>query len=662
MNSTSLNRFPRFVRSTLPLLVALFSFVFGARAATPIPSAEKLLPDDTLILVTIPDCTKMGEISRKSSYSGLWNDASMKPFKEKFMTRWKEEMVQPLERELNVSFNSYTGLLQGQLTFALIQNGWQGKDDQLLGVVLLLDTKDKSGQLKTNLADLRKKWLDAGKVIKTEKIRELDFSVLPMSTNDVPQTLRKFFPQTSEVQELGTETETKKASPKSELVIGQVNSLLIIGNSTKVVEKVVIPLTGGAIPSLGESAGYQANHQALFRDSPFYGWVNIKSFIYILSRKPAEKKDSAAPDPFAMFNPEKIISASGLSGLRTFAFNFRDSNDGSLFQFFLGVPEASRQGLFKILAAEARDSAPPAFVPADAVKFQRWRIDGQKAWATLEKVMADISPQALGYLNYFLDAANAAAKDKDPGFDVKKNLIGNLGDDMISYEKAARGSSPVQLKSPPSLFLLGSPHPEQLAAALKNVLLLMNQQSAPPPEREFLGRKIFSIPLPNLPIPMAESKPGAPRTLSYAVGGSYVAMAIEPAILEEYLRSSESQAKTLREAPGFAEAAQKVGGTATGLFGYENQAETMRATFEMLRKDPGSSTNSSGGGFLPGALGMSGAETNLKEWMDFSLLPTYDKAAKYFHFVVYAGSTTVDGLTLKVFSPTPPGLKANSTR
>ncbi len=36
----------------------------------------------------------------------------------------------------------------------------------------------KASQLKTNLADLKKKWIDAGKNVKTEKIRDIEFSVI----------------------------------------------------------------------------------------------------------------------------------------------------------------------------------------------------------------------------------------------------------------------------------------------------------------------------------------------------------------------------------------------------------------------------------------------------------------------------------------------------
>jgi hypothetical protein len=45
--------------------------------------------------------------------------------------------------------------------------------------------------------------------------------------------------------------------------------------------------------------------------------------------------------------------------------------------------------------------------------------------------------------------------------------------------------------------------------------------------------------------------------------------------------------------------------------------------------------------------------------MDFSLLPAFEKVAQYFYFSIYAVSANVDGLTLKVFAPTPPALRSN---
>jgi len=257
-----------------------------------------------------------------------------------------------------------------------------------------------------------------------------------------------------------------------------------------------------------------------------------------------------------------------------------------------------------------------------------------------------------------LTTLNTAAREKDPGFDVRKNLIGNLGDDLITYEKAPHPGTLQDLKSPPSLFLLGSPNADQLASALKTVMVFLNQQGGSPTEREFLGRKIYSVQLPNLPFGMGDgARPATPRNLNYAASGGYVAMSTDVPMLEEYLRSSESQGKALRETPGLVEATQKVAGPGTSLFGYENLSETMRATFETLKKDPGAFTNASGFSALPGVPAMPG-QKSFREWLDFSLLPPFDRVAKYFSFSVYSGGANVDGLAFKMFVPVPAQAKA----
>jgi len=366
-----------------------------------------------------------------------------------------------------------------------------------------------------------------------------------------------------------------------------------------------------------------------------------------------KKENPDAPNPFD-FKPEKLIAAFGLSSLRTLALTFQESNDGELFQVFVTSPEASRQGLVKILAGEPKETMPPPFVPADAVKFQRWRIDGQKAWATIEKMLSDISPQAIGGVNFLIDSANNMAKEKDPGFDIRKNLLGNLGDDIISYEKASRGKTLAEWASPPSMYLLGSPNPEQFAGALKSILVFIAQQTGTTPEeREFLGRKIYSIKLGAMGLPGGSGAPAS--TLHYAAGGSYVALSTDPSLVEEYLRSSEGQGKTLRETPGLADAAQRVTGPGSCLFGYQNETETMKALVELLRKEPTGTNGTSG--LSTSSLGLAGASQAFKDWLDFSLLPPFEKIAKYFSFSVYGGGATTEGLTFKMFEPVPQGLR-----
>jgi hypothetical protein len=629
-------------------LAALLTLATPARAA--IPPAENLLPSDTLLLITAPDFSALRAAGKVSPQWLFWTDPAMKPFHDKFMAKWNERFVAPLERDLGVKFSDFTDLPQGQLTFAVTQNGWTGGDDPRPGVLLLLDARGKSDLLKTNLAALRKKWTDAGKPMHNETIRGISFYVVPLSSNDIPATLAGVFPKRRSVQELGKEN---KPPPPGEIVIGQFESLLIVGSSLKVVEPVATRLTGGALPPLADNALFAADRLAQFRDAPlYYGWLNGKTLFDVLIHIPPPEPNPEAPSPVPPIPWDKILGASGLTGLKSASFSYRESHDGSQLNFYLAAPEAGRQGIFKIIAAAPKDANPPAFVPADAVKFWRWRVDGQKSWAALETMLSDISPVAISSLNSAISIANATAQQKDPNFDVRKNLIGNLGDDWIYYQKAPAGNTPADLNSAPSLFLFAALNPDQALLAIKNVAALSSSQENTPVPRDFLGRKIYTIGLPARRAPGATSP--SPRSLYCSASGGYVALTTDVSMMEAYLRNADGKARPLRETASLADAAQRVGGAGNGLFSYQNQREVMREALTALKKS--SMDNPASGGVHASALPFASPEKIFSEWMDFSLLPDFDKVSKYFYFSVTSGSVTADGLSFKVFAPRPPQL------
>ena len=511
------------------------------------------------------------------------------------------------------------------------------------------------------MKDFRKKWTDAGKTVRIEKVREFEFMALTLTTNDIPAALRRLLPGPSNVRELGDDADKKPSDDdgKMQIIMGRVDSLFIAGNNLKAIERIVGRLTGGSAPVLAELAQFQSCEPVFFREAQTFGWVNAKVLVEALTKVSAKKEKASeeAPDPFASIKPEKILSAAGLSGLRNAAFAYHDSPEGPMIQFHLGVPESERTGLMKIFAGEAKETTPPPFVPADAVKFVRWRMDGQKTWATLTASLNDISPMIMGSVDYMLNTANEAGKLKDEKFDLRRQIIGNLGDDLISYQKKPRGTEPEDFAQPPTVMLVGAKNAEEMASALKLTFAALSRDGKAPEEREFLGRKIYTVTTQAGP----QLDPTVPkfRKMLLSSSGGYVLVATDEAALEEYLRAGESQSKPLRETAGLLEAAAKVTGPGTSLFGYENQVETQRAAFELTKQAFGADTNAPVSGMTPisESFGLALPDGSLKEWFDYSSLPPFEALAKYYNFTVYGGSANVDGLTFKVFLPVPPGLK-----
>ena len=631
----------KITRSALcPLL--LCTSLLSALAAT--PPAEKLLPADTLAVITTPDYAKVRSTSAQAPYTLLWNDPALKPFREKFMAKLQSDVITLLEREFGIKFADYHGLAQGQVTLALTLNGWQGKAEKPPGFLFILDAKDKADTVKKNLADLKKKWVDNGKQIRNEKIRDVEFSTLIFSSDDFSKTLEKAFP---EAKEKDKENKPKKEPRKLEWLVGQSESLLIVGSSAQDIENVLVHQSGGSAPSLAEQSAFANNYGKYFRDSLGYGWVDLKTILNVAMKAAAPPEGGLAS---LRPSPEKILKALGLGALETLSLNFNQASDGCSFLLHLQAPEASRQGLLKILSFENKDANPPSFVAADAVKFNRFRLNLQKSYAGIETMLGQIEPQYASLLKTMVDLAG---KDKDPKFDLRTQLIDNLGDDLISYEKVPRRQTLEDLNSPPSLFLISSPKPEQLATAIGSLVsfLPMGSSGTKLKEREFLGRKVYTM---NMGTINREGK-RTDHSLYYSASGGYVGLSTDLPMLEEYLRGNSG--KSLAEAPGLNEAAQKVGGMNTGLFGYENQKETSRATLDILKKESGTLANLFSASSLAGKLGMNENESKFKEWLDFSLLPPFDQIAKYFYIDVWSGSLNADGFTFKLFSPTPPELR-----
>lgn len=633
--------------SLLSLALLTPEWTRTCRAETPPP--EKLFGPDTLALFTNPNCSQSRRAFAQWPVVQFWNDPAMKPFRDKFTTRLREDLLQPMEKEFGIKFSDYTGLVQGQISLAVTQNEWGKTPGKEPGFLFVLDAGDKSPDLTNALAGFRKKWTDNGKQLRPETIREVPFHAFIFSSDDLSKTLNKVFPDPEAGYENLEPAKPKKPAKKREWLVGQSGSLLICGNNSADIEQLLARQSGTTLPTLADDTLFATTHAGQFRESLSYLWVNLRTIVGTIEKSARETKEGQSDNPAGGPSPSQAINVLGLTSLESLAFGLIDRPNGEFFTGTLWTRGGSPKGLLKLFAFENKDAAPPAFVPGDVVKFTRWRIDLQNTWNTVENTLTELAPQMAGVLKLLIDNAG---KDKDPNFDLRQNVLANLGDDVISYQKAPRGEKLDDLNSPPSLVLIGSPRAEKLAAAVSALSSLLPQKSPRLKEREFLGRTVYSMALP--PTPGADGKE-TPKNLTYVASGSYVALSTDTAIVEEFLRGEPS--KSFRDIPGLNEAAQQVGGMNTGLFGYENDQENMRSTLNILKKEAGTLSDLFQSSPLAGRLGVDEAEKTLKDWLDFSLLPPFDQIAKYFHFSAYSLQSNDNGYSFKAFSPHPPGLR-----
>lgn len=584
-----------------------------------IPPAEQLLPRDTLAVWTLRDVAGLRTLSEKSPASRWWRDPAMAPFRERLAKKLREDLLEPLKAETGIDLEEYADLLQGQVTLAVTRNGWTGDPTPLPGLLLLADARDHAPQLAAKLADARKRLQEAQAPLGIETVQGLEFSVL----------------------------RSQPGGPPFQLWFGQSDSLLILSANTQPtdVEQVVARLNGSSRPCLAEEPAWQRDSQLLFRDAYLAAWIHAAPLWDILKNKLTEK---AAASQNQASGPQAgpILEALGLYGLQSLGLAARASDRGEGLDLFLGMPQEKRKGLLKIPFLAQGDASPPPFVSDRVAAFSRARINGAQLWQTIESIANEIAP---GMLAFGLAQLDATIQQKDPEFSFRRDFIDNLGDDLISWQDPPREHTLEGLGAQPAVTLIGSRNANRMLDAIRK--LLAGSGALQLQEREFLGRKIYS-----LPIPFAEGPQGT-MALHLCANDNYLAISMDATILENYLRGAEGGHRPLVSRPGLAAAAEAVGGMRTGFFNYQNDKLVMGSLLETLKAE---------GNQLLGMLfsdvpadeqaplGLTPAK--IREWIDFSLLPPFDQVSKYFDLTVYAGQARPEGYLLRFLTPTPPGL------
>lgn len=598
----------------------------GIVTATTAPAPERLLPADTMLLATLPDWEAAATAWQQNPLHRFWNDPAMGPFREKLTNTFRRELLAPFEDQSDVRLGELIGLLRGQLTLALVQRGWPERTGSQPALLMLADTGDRAERMGELLNDWRKKLQEAG--IPTGELQIGDRDFFSARLSDGSSNGATGLPGQQAVS----------------LIVGRSDTLFVLGTDPSVIEQVLERQSGKATDStLAEYPLFQQDFDAGLRRAHGYGWVNLQPALTYLGRL-ARAQEAGGEGSMALFQPTKLMAAVGIHGLRSLGFSAQLAPDGSRIEILVGLPEADRTGLMKLLIPEAKDAGPPAFVPADVARFQRIRLNLSQAWNTFEEVVFTVLPTARGIVDMMFFSVG---KDQDPNFDLRRELFGNLGDDLIVMERTPAEHSLASLGSPPTLILLGSPAPDRMATALKALAGLL-----PPPlnqleETMVDGRRIYGLRLS-----AAGNSPEPTPTLGFVGGDGYLAISMEKDLLMDFARSKPGEVDRLRDLPGLGEAAVQVGGVSNGLFGYENDRLTARTMVEALRNDAGLIEQMLG--MTPFGQHLDGSEgRQMRDWVDFSLLPSFDRIERHFGFSVYGVSVRPEGVSYRMFTPPP---------
>jgi len=629
------------------IFVLLLS-IFSLQVKSALPPAEKFLPQDTLVLITWPDIDTLTKTLAETPM--FWKDESMQPFMNKFLSKITNDLTKSFEKKIGINCSDFTNLFHGQITFAAINKPSNTKQEHDLDWVLLIDTKNQSNQLKTITEKAKKKLNESEIPVKTEKIRNVEFLVTTTFSSNITKSFMNTFSmgQDSDEDEDSEDEKTnssatnkqiiKSTKPSSTNVItiyfGQLNDVFIAGNASSTLEKILAKIdSSSSAPALNDNPIYNS-YTPMFKDSFINAWLNLSFFIDIIKSNISSSANENSSEK------ERFFSALGLTGIKAFGLAVKKIDNGFISQALVNVPESERKGLTRLFLFEAKDASPPDFVPSDVIKFQRVRLDGAKTWQNLEKMISEISPDLSKFIT---DTISMVGKDKDPTFDLRKQLIDNLGNDIIFWQKEPKNPSVTNINNTPTVFLIGSSNPNELIKAFR-ISMEIAMPMANIKERDFQGSKIYSI---SIPFPNQEINPGkvnqSVQNLYFTSSKNYLSVATEEYLIEEFLRNITGASKPLSQTPGLSDAAQKVGGMSTGYFGFQNNASMFKMFYTVLKNHTD----------LMKPFEILFPSIEIKDWIDVSLLPPFEKIEKYFNFVVYSAKVEPNGFLIQSYSPLP---------
>ena len=584
-----------------------FTLVSSTNAAKATPPLEALLPAGTVLVVAAPNYASAKKHFKASASGRFWDSAEFKPFRKKLAAGFEANVMAEIEEELAIDFDAFEKMASGSVALAVVPGQDAGEEPALL---LLLDAGRKSVTLRRALSRLERDWKKDDREVSETEIGGVDFTTVSDPEGD------------------------------QQVHIGRVGAQLFVGTKSAQIEGVLARLNGKGSGTLADNPAFAADHGAVLKGADFYVWANPGAVL-------PQLLDNLPDGAELGIDFGEVVGALGINGLGTFAMAYSERPSGAHYELFIGLPKANRKGLFSLLETKRADASPPPFVPANVGGFLRWRLNMDAAWKNLEKLLLELSPDVANMVEF---TVGLLGKDKDSNFDFKKSFLNNFGDDLILYQMPPKSSALNDIGAGPIVVLVKSPNPDELIKGIGAVPGIL-----PPPlnETAMLPRRlgdhtVYSFQLAEFPDPSTGEL--VKMELLLAARDSYMAVATDTDLLQMFLDGKTMGSLAKRD--GLATAATSVGGMDSGIFGYQNDRDMVLSTIDTLRD------NTDQFDMILSMIPMDDlGEVSLGEWLDFSLLPTGSKIAKYFDFTVYGAETNDRGISLKMFSPRPATLK-----
>lgn len=526
-------------------LVGTAGLPIPVRAGAP---SERVLPDSTVFMFKINDVKQFREGFRGSHYGQLWNDPSMKDFRDD-LTQKLRDATRPVKEKIGVGFGELIEMPQGALTVAVL-----GRDDPKfpLGIVVMADAGANKEKMADILKKLAKQAEDSGAKSSEEAFNGLTLHILRMPADQKPK---------------GKDAKADDGPPELSMSWAESEGTfyLCLDSSAGGVEllKDLTAHREGRDNSLGSTENFAKTENKVGAGKAQAVWfLDIGRLIKLVIKAGAKGNDAQVQQN------EVLLQELGINGLKSIggSLTFGAGSFDSLTKTFVLAPKPTA-GILKIFSFPPIRLRPEPWVPATVASYQTFSWDLDNAFDAINELINKFQP---GLLNIF-EQGLAGPNGGEP-LSFQKDVFGPIGDRLTLITDFKK---PVKEDSQRMLLGVALEDAKAFQGTLNRIIELT--QSAPT-KREFQGTTIYDFEV-NLPNPNAAGAAPALRKISLAVAKNTFFATSDTTLLEQVLRPGNAP---LEENAAFQTLVKEMPEMASGMT-FVRPEESARVFYDLVK-------------------------------------------------------------------------------
>ena len=586
--------------ASLLLLVCLFLFSSDTASAKAIGDTAKLVPAETVLLTEIGNFNELNTQFQKTNICKLYKDPAMAEFVGDLNKKWRQK-VRELDNRIADAITSADVLPQGKVAFAIAFDDTP-EPHEVPGIVVITEWGSNLEKIKEAITEEIKKAVNAGAHKKSSDYRSVTIDTI--ITEGKPQVSYCFIDDT-----------------------------LIGSNNDDLLKFVIARIKGSQTPTLANDTDYIETKKAIGPHHDIDVFVNIKQLI-----KTGQILDTSGQ--IRMF-----LTSLGFDNIRAFGLSvgLGRSVGSSFVAKGLVKIDGQKMGVFKVLDFESDVIKVPEFIGASTSSISIINMDINKTITELSNVLGRFSPPLADMLYMPL---LPPGQDGSPGVQLKSDIIDHLGSKIVianSTKTASDGSVGSQL-----IYSIGLSNRSSLEQSLSKLHSMMIAPNNPDARRELLGHTIYLF---DLAMFIPGTSGDQQQKWAFTLTDAHVIIGTETTV-EQALRSIGTSEPTLNSAKWFVAGKSALPST-VGIASLQNDAAANESFWKTLKQQKqeveNNDSKSSVGIDLNSQAKLMFTQKGL-DFIDFSLLPDFEKVKKYFGLSVSHLTSRPDGFLMEIKS------------